>query len=768
MTAFSAQAQFATGGTGLYRNSILWFQWGTAPENISEAGTVVTNNFSIAGASLAVSCGLSGISGSGPDPDLDIYRPGTYFEDGLDDLYNIGGADIGNTMDIGLRTRTDGTNAKFNFSCSATLNGAAYPLLGLVFADAETTSEEESTVILPPAGATLRIIERLRGPGCDEPYYVDNNSGSFTFRTGPAPISGEITYHSCYLTSGPSAMAIAFLDNATSATVTINGAGQQAVAVGVMISVGDYGDAPSSYGVAAHIPQYSWRNGTVDPGTNEIFPATAGASTFALATRMQPTTALLGSRVDVEATPHSGVGATGDDTTSTDGTNDEDGVNMASLAPLTRTLAGQSYQVPVSCVGSAPTAGWIDFDRSGVFDQDERSATVNCSGGTALLTWTVNADIVAGLSYLRVRTAVNASDIAAPTGFAGSGEVEDYAITIHDPKIRVAKTTIGSVGGPFTFVATNTATQPGPLTTSAIETAVVGNPVSIPNLTTNVVLTEGAPAAGWVTTAIACTNADTGLAFSPTYDLANRRVTVPAASLGLAADISCTFTNTKQPIVRLNKVLPGGRLVAADQFTLSIAGAGGPVTTTTTGTGSTAAEVATLAPASTDTAYTLSETAAAGANLADYATAYSCVNGRAGGQTPSGSGPTLTMTLAAGDDLTCSLSNTAIPRADLSVAKLASPASVQSGQIVTFTLTVVNNGPSAADGAILRDIASAELDCNTPDPTATCTASGGAACPGATVPVASLLGTAGVSLPALPSGGQVVVTLKCKAVASGI
>jgi len=759
-------AQFATGGSGLYRNNILWFDWGTAPGTIPDAGLSKTNTLTVAGQPLAVTCNLSGITGTSTSPQVDIYRPGGYFEDGLDYLYNIGGAGTANTMDIGLRTGSYGSSANFTFSCSATLGGSAYPLSGLVFADAETTSDSESTVVTPPAGATMRVIERLRGPGCDEPYYVDFNGTSYTFRTGLAPNSGD-GGNSCSLTGDPAAMAVAYLESATSATVRINGGGQQAVALGVMLSVADYGDAPASYGTAGHLPQFTWSGGTLVSGTNTIYPATTATPAFALATPVQPSTALLGVRVDVEPSPFASASATLDDSNSTTGTNDEDGVNLAALAPLTRILAGQTYQVPVSCVGTAPVAGWIDFDLSGSFDTDERSVTVNCSGGSAVLSWTVNADVAAGQSYLRVRTAVSAADIVNPTGIASSGEVEDYAITIYDPKIRLAKISLGGVGGPFAFSTTNTTAQPAALSTATVGTAVVGTPVSITAISSSVVVTETSLPTGWVVSAISCTNAGTGPVLAPTYDLANRRATIPSSSLALTADITCTFTNTKQAVLRLQKALPGGRLVGTDQFALTIAGTGGPVTTTTTGSTTAPTEIATLNPATIGSAYTLSEAGAAGGSLTDYNTTYSCTNTLAGGQTPGGNGVSFTLTPVAGDDLTCILSNMTIPRADLSIVKTAVPTSVQTGGTITFTLVVSNNGPSAANGAVLRDAPGAGLNCSTPS-TAGCSASAGAACPSATVPVASLLGSGGVTIPTLPAGGQVVVTLQCLVTATGL
>lgn len=117
--------------------------------------------------------------------------------------------------------------------------------------------------------------------------------------------------------------------------------------------------------------------------------------------------------------------------------------------------------------------------------------------------------------------------------------------------------------------------------------------------------------------------------------------------------------------------------------------------------------------------------------------------------------------------LRCTFTDTAI-RAGLQIVKTANPGSARTGDVVTYTLTVSNAGPNAVNGAVLRDAPGVGLDCTTPSSTATCTAGGGANCPGATVPVASLTSTAGVAIPVLPAGGGVIVTMQCTVTASGL
>ena len=120
---------------------------------------------------------------------------------------------------------------------------------------------------------------------------------------------------------------------------------------------------------------------------------------------------------------------------------------------------------------------------------------------------------------------------------------------------------------------------------------------------------------------------------------------------------------------------------------------------------------------------------------------------------------------AAGSDIVCTFTNT-LQRADIQVVKTANPGTVTSGDVVTYTLTATNNGPTAASNVLLTDTAGAGQNCATPSTTATCSATGGATCPSPTVPVSSLLG-GGITIPDLPVGGRVDVTMQCTVTATG-
>ena len=333
--------------------------------------------------------------------------------------------------------------------------------------------------------------------------------------------------------------------------------------------------------------------------------------------------------------------------------------------------------------------------------------------------------------------------------------------------VRVIKQTIPDAApGSFAFTASTNIGTPAPTNFSLsdgqeqlVETNVTG---TARTLTISEALT-----AGWDSTAsIVCTNPSGGAAGYVSVNNATRTITASLDTTNFGA--ICTITNSRLPILRLQKALPNGRFVATDQFALTIAGAGGPATITTTGAGTTATGVATLGAGALGAVYALSETGAAGAVLTNYATTYACANALAGGQTPSGSGTSFTVTAAAGDDLTCTLANTRNRQADLRVTKTNTPGvngevdqaadTVVSGTTTSYSIAVSNLGPDAANGSVLTDPAPSGLTCAT----ASCTAAGGAACPLQTgAALATALQGAGATIPTLPSGGAITIILTC-------
>ena len=202
----------------------------------------------------------------------------------------------------------------------------------------------------------------------------------------------------------------------------------------------DYGDAPASYQSAGSSIDSSLYMGSNSP--------------------------------DDEDSPNYSDDANGDDNT---GVDDEDGV---SDFPLLR-VCDTSYTVQVSVFNStgedAYLMGWIDFDGNGVFDSDEASDVVVSDGtnGLVSLTWSsIPNDIQQGDTYVRLRISSESLTGDDAAGFKGTGEVEDYKITIEscEADLSITKSVDNNspnVGENVTF--TITITNNGPSDATGVE-----------------------------------------------------------------------------------------------------------------------------------------------------------------------------------------------------------------------------------------------------------------------------------------------------------
>ncbi len=129
----------------------------------------------------------------------------------------------------------------------------------------------------------------------------------------------------------------------------------------------------------------------------------------------------LGSVVDAEPDGRPSVGANGDDL---DGTpDDEDGVTF--LTPL---MSGQPARVQVQAATDGYLNAWIDFNGDGDFDDAGEQIAVDLvlTPGLHILTFTV-PNVSLG-SSIHSRFRFNSDGGLSPTGLATDGEVEDYVL----------------------------------------------------------------------------------------------------------------------------------------------------------------------------------------------------------------------------------------------------------------------------------------------------------------------------------------------------
>ena len=413
--------------------------------------------------------------------------------------------------------------------------------------------------------------------------------------------------------------------------------------------------------------------------------------------------------------------------------------------------------------------GNTNFEVSGA-RINNRATTIAaaCSSGGACGSVRVNGTGITSIT-LRIHLRGDGRSGATWNPQAGAFSADHLLIGVSvaepPPTVTVRKVSTSGVG---TFNFTGTNGYPATAVTTATAGAAVDGTTRTLSLSGVATTLTEAATAGYRLTDISCTGLGAGGTATPTVPAAGvaggGSVALDAAATAMGSHIVCTFTNEKLPTLRLQKSLPNGRNAEGDQFVLAIVGPDAPGEVGTTGTGTTATGTVTHSNPTVGSVYTLSEYASGTTVLADYSTTYSCTNTRAGGQTPSGSGTSFTVTPASGDDLTCTFTNARV--ADVSMQTSVTPDPLVSGGQAVFTLVVTNHGPSPAHGAVISNPAAPGLDCievGLPPPS--CTVSGSAACPS---PLTAADLQSGAAIPALPNGGVVTIGLTCNVTASGL
>ncbi|WP_242446326.1 GEVED domain-containing protein [Photobacterium angustum] len=124
--------------------------------------------------------------------------------------------------------------------------------------------------------------------------------------------------------------------------------------------------------------------------------------------------------------------ADGDDTNGLT-PDDEDGFTQPSITTIL--TAGDNVALTVSVVtsGNDNLYGWIDFDLSGTFDNDERATVAVNASGNSILTFTVPADVQIQDTFARLRVCSSGEACSSPMSSAGDGEVEDHQISLKPP-----------------------------------------------------------------------------------------------------------------------------------------------------------------------------------------------------------------------------------------------------------------------------------------------------------------------------------------------
>lgn len=173
-------------------------------------------------------------------------------------------------------------------------------------------------------------------------------------------------------------------------------------------SLHDFGDAPSTYGIAAHFLNNSGY----------------------LQDRLR-----IGATIDGDTAALASVNFDSDDIAATPKASDEDGISATMKSDarslyygMTGTYSISGIPVNNTTTETATLFGWIDFNHDGIFQSTEgTSAAVPANTPLADLSWTIPATVTTGTVNLRLRLSTDPGlTISAPASFAFDGEAEDY------------------------------------------------------------------------------------------------------------------------------------------------------------------------------------------------------------------------------------------------------------------------------------------------------------------------------------------------------
>ena len=407
-------------------------------------------------------------------------------------------------------------------------------------------------------------------------------------------------------------------------------------------------------------------------------------------------------------------------------------------SPIIYTAAAGTSTVTLSNISITPPAGagaataymWVGADAESTDNSESLSFTTNGGGwsildqvnpisgsqyppvtGTGTTTFTESGGGLTGNVGGYIVGSVTPTTVSSTMG---AGGLQGAMFAVRFASLKLTKQILSTrINAADQFTYTVKSTNTGSTLTSGTTSGTGNGPFSsaVVSLASGLPLTLGETmAAGSVSTLanynsrLKCTNASG----TTTVDVVTTSYSYGALSYGDA--INCTFTNIALPRLTLTKALGGTRVFSGDQFVMNInAGATNVATTTTTGAGATVSTGSTpqyLGAAGTT--YGFNEAASGTTNLSYYTSGLACTNSYAPTTPttlPSTVGGTVTPQL--GDNISCTITNTPINKAKLTISKALTIVSdpvngttnpkLIPGAIVDYVITITNTGTGPVD-----------------------------------------------------------------------
>lgn len=254
-------AAFASGGSSVNKEKVLWLTWGSTSMVLNPYGkhniSISVGDKSYASIKLSnekylcVEATIISISGGA----ISSYASGNYSGDSMDDLYNIGGTGGNNKLVSGIRNSSNANSSTIRINCKATINGEPIRLAGLVLADSESLASGEYINAKAQGSWNLVELKKNTSQASYNVRKINNPDGSQTmnFLKGNDRNTAAIAFLS--FNENAYNKDILNPDLSVEFEATLKGGGLTAMSIGLLTPNADLGDAPVSYGAPVHLLQ---------------------------------------------------------------------------------------------------------------------------------------------------------------------------------------------------------------------------------------------------------------------------------------------------------------------------------------------------------------------------------------------------------------------------------------------------------------------------------------------------------------------------------